>query len=1203
MHWQNVIYLITSVLALVITVALAIIAWGRRTRPGVKVLSWLMVAGAIWSLGYLLEMATVTLDAKLFWARFQYLGIVSVPGLWLLFVLEYTGRTDKARSGWLLLLTVVPLLTLGAVWTNPLHGYFWENIHLEEGASFATLEFEYAPVFWVHTAYSYLVLLLGVLFIVPTAFQTRALFRDQALTALLGVLAIWFANLFYLADWGLFFSLKLAPVILVLVGLGAAWNLLRYRMFSVLPVARVAILERMEDGVLVFDAKDRLVDLNPAAAEALGLQTKATIGQFAEIMFSDHPPLWNCYATLGEGDTEVVLGDTAYDVRLSFLHGSRGLPGGRLVVLREVTKRRKAEAALRRQLDELSVLRAVAMAGTQAENEDALIERATELIGETLYPDSFGILLVDEETDSLRAHPSYRSRPNIPVPIIPLGTGITGTVAERGKSWLVPDVREESLYLKVEPETRSELCVPLKVGERVIGVIDAQCDHVGCFTEADERLLSTFAGQLATAIERYRLFAAEHVALERMRALYHVARSTVALQDLPHTLQTVVDSVAEALPADQVTLTIFEAEREEVTHFVKGGPGKERVVSVSYEDLSQGLRGWALRELEPALSTREASDPRESPAAQRRRTEKGAGSIIVVPLLYRGVPQGTLTAINRLEQPDFTWNDVALIKAMADQATIALENVRLFGELQQRMAELETLRRTSLDLTSSLNLSTVLDSIAEHALELVRAHDCHIFLYEEETKTYTFGTALWSDGRREPAVELPRSSGLTATVAESGEPVVIDDAEHHPLYASPEAQKWRVKAIAGFPLKRAGCVLGVFTIAYVDPHLFSEAELRVLGLLADQAAVAVENARLFEEMERLKHFNESIVQGVAETLLIEDAQGRFFFVNPAVEALLGYTPEELVGKHWRYLVPEEERDSVLEEWAKRFKGIGSQYETTLLHKSGHRVPVIVNARPLFEEGKFTGVLVAFTDITAQKLVEAELESLVQELDAFAHTVAHDLKSPLSTLIGSADVLVDEYGALSSQEVGTVVSGIAHSAGKMDSIIDELLVLASVRKQENIPIEVLDMGEVVEEALERLGHMVKKQQAQIVLPDSWPAAKGYAPWVEEVWLNYLSNAIKYGGSSPQIELGGEQINGEVRFWVRDKGPGIPSQHLAELFTPFTRLGQIRMRGFGLGLSIVRRIVERLGGRVGAESKVGEGSTFHFTLPADDDHESL
>lgn len=147
----------------------------------------------------------------------------------------------------------------------------------------------------------------------------------------------------------------------------------------------------------------------------------------------------------------------------------------------------------------------------------------------------------------------------------------------------------------------------------------------------------------------------------------------------------------------------------------------------------------------------------------------------------------------------------------------------------------------------------------------------------------------------------------------------------------------------------------------------------------------------------------------------------------------------------------------------------------------------------------------------------------------------------------------------------------------------------------IPVE---MGSVVDEALQRLSVMIKEHGAEVVKPGAWPVAMGYAPWLEEVWVNYVSNAVKYGGRPPRIELGSmSRSDGTVRFWVRDNGHGLTAEEQSRLFQPSTRLEQHRITGYGLGLSIVRRIVEKLGGRVDVESEPGRGSTFSFVLPTD------
>ena len=229
-------------------------------------------------------------------------------------------------------------------------------------------------------------------------------------------------------------------------------------------------------------------------------------------------------------------------------------------------------------------------------------------------------------------------------------------------------------------------------------------------------------------------------------------------------------------------------------------------------------------------------------------------------------------------------------------------------------------------------------------------------------------------------------------------------------------------------------------------------------------------------------------------------------------------------------------------------------------------------------------------------VVAELRAQIEELNAFNHTVAHDLKNPLSILLGFAEVLAHDYVPSDDEILDQAIRVIVENGRRMEIIINELLLLAEVRTVEQIPLEVLDMSSVISETCSRLDNFIKEYQAEIHLPESWPRVMGYQPWVEEIWANYLSNAIKYGGTTPAVTLGGEiQDKTTARFWIRDYGEGIAPADQQRLFIPFTKLQQANTQGHGLGLSIVERIAKKLGGDVGVESEPGKGSLFWFTLP--------
>jgi signal transduction histidine kinase len=287
------------------------------------------------------------------------------------------------------------------------------------------------------------------------------------------------------------------------------------------------------------------------------------------------------------------------------------------------------------------------------------------------------------------------------------------------------------------------------------------------------------------------------------------------------------------------------------------------------------------------------------------------------------------------------------------------------------------------------------------------------------------------------------------------------------------------------------------------------------------------------------------------------------------------------------------------------------------------VPVMPNARaqitiPLISQRKLVGVMNLETtepDRFTQQTLETitllagrvavavdnsymyqEREKLIKELDAFAHTVAHDLKNPLTVIYGYSNLLIEHHEKLPSDQSKLYLEMISETSEKMTNIINELLLLANVRKGGNVKVGPLSMADIAAEVCKRLNTMIRDYDAQITTPTEWPSAVGYAPWIEEVLVNYLSNALKYGGQPPHIELGATiQPDGMARFWVRDNGQGLTAEEQSRLFTEFSRLHQVNVEGHGLGLSIVQRIIEKLGGQVGVDSAIGQGSTFYFTLP--------
>lgn len=225
----------------------------------------------------------------------------------------------------------------------------------------------------------------------------------------------------------------------------------------------------------------------------------------------------------------------------------------------------------------------------------------------------------------------------------------------------------------------------------------------------------------------------------------------------------------------------------------------------------------------------------------------------------------------------------------------------------------------------------------------------------------------------------------------------------------------------------------------------------------------------------------------------------------------------------------------------------------------------------------------------------ELEKRITELNIFSHTLAHDLKNPLSAILGFSELLLMEYNEKKGGDM-EYIEAIQQSGQKMLEIIESLLLLAGVSSQK-IELDSVDMRQILIQVTQhRLSDVLKEFQGELRMPEVWLPAVGYSPWIEEVWANYLSNGLKYGGKPPRLQLGCEPWEDrQVRFWVKDNGEGLSSAECGQLFVPFMRLHKGHTEGHGLGLSVVQQIIGQLGGQVGVESELGQGCLFYFTLP--------
>lgn len=372
------------------------------------------------------------------------------------------------------------------------------------------------------------------------------------------------------------------------------------------------------------------------------------------------------------------------------------------------------------------------------------------------------------------------------------------------------------------------------------------------------------------------------------------------------------------------------------------------------------------------------------------------------------------------------------------------------------------------------------------------------------------------------------------------------------------------------------------------------------GLLV---AVNLSQYKMFELVPFARNI---LIDSIPDAIMVIDNSLVIADVNPAMREFINSGKKELIGYSVNEIFPFKDnlpkeinqKDSIQIQVSREIDGVTHFYDMQVNalydqnnHQNGRLVVLKDISRHIEAEEENRQANLRLMDEITEK------EKLIVDLDSFSHTVAHDLKNMLGAIVSASNLLKQGFDDMGKEDLLEINELIRQAATKTMHITRELLTLASVRQQEVRRVKV-NMHRIVIDALNRLNDMTLEYNAQIVIPDNFPDAVGYDGWLEEVWINYISNAIKYGGTPPVITIGGEVLSDDqVKFWIKDNGKGLSSEEMALLFNKFTRLDALKVEGNGLGLSIVKRIIDKLNGEVGVESAniPGEGSVFYFILP--------
>lgn len=843
----------------------------RGRRPGLAVtpFSWMLFCIALWSLGYGLELLAPNLSGKLLWAKVQFIGISGVAVFLFSFSAVYTGHSHLLTTRNQALLWIIPAITIILAWTSPYHSLIWESTYIRTSGSFSYLESDFGYWLWLHVAYSYTLTLLASVLLLFEVVRSPRPYNIQAGIVLLGASFPWIGSFLYLSGT-ILPGIDVTPFSFVPTVFLFSWGILRYRLLGILPMVPSVILRELQDGMVVIDSRQRILYLNDLAAQLLKTTVEEAIGQ---PIGSVQPACLETLQRLIEQkapyeEREFKLGDHKrfFDIRVSPLSekelGANSTENFYLITFRDIHERKQAELNLQRREAIMASLNRAAQQFLRSAAWETNIPTFLENIGLAAqagrafvfqnYEGQDGRIYTSQcyewaasEVASQIDNPAFQQ---IPVQDFGPAGWYAELSQERMVTALVAELTDTYRAAFLERGVRSAVIVPIFVERRwwgFVGLEDYGYDRIWSRAELDA--LQAAAEIFSASEIRARNENALYRRQRTLNLLHEIVGSALQTTDRISMAQTIVNHLGNLINADGCFLSAWEEDSKKFIPLAAYGLYSKAYLSLTMEPGESTLTTSALAVghtlIVEDLSNTQYLSPRIAALLPFR-------SAMSLPLAAGQKKLGAiLLAYSNSHQ--FHPEEISTGEQAAGLIALTLEKFYAIEDASNRAEEAEILRKAGAAVAATLHSEEAINRILEQ-LSLVIPYDSASVQLLRKNELEIVGGRGWENPGEILGLRFPIPDDNPNTVViQTGEPYILGDAlEAHSSFRQ-EGPHEHIRSWLGVPLIVRGKTIGLLAIDSAQYDYFTQSHLKTVSTFADQVAIALENARLFEEVQNL----------------------------------------------------------------------------------------------------------------------------------------------------------------------------------------------------------------------------------------------------------------------------------------------------------------------------------------------------------------